>query len=52
MKKKIVSLALAVVLALSLCACANKEAGNTAAWRSVASGGSGYINCGRQQCCG
>ena len=31
MKKKIVSLALAVVLALSLCACANKEAGNTAA---------------------
>ena len=31
MKKKIVSMALAIVLALSLCACANKEAGNTAA---------------------
>ncbi len=31
MKKKIVSMALAMVLALSLCACANKEAGNTAA---------------------
>lgn len=31
MKKKIVSLALAVVLALSLCACTNQETGNTAA---------------------
>lgn len=31
MKKKIVSMALAMVLALSLCACANKETGNTAA---------------------
>ena len=31
MNKKIVSLALAVVLALSLCACTNQETGNTAA---------------------
>lgn len=44
MKKKIVSLALAVVLALSpLCM---HKSGNR-----KHRGSSGYINCGRQQCC-